>query len=45
MEFKHYSVMLGELVAAYEKQYGPLLGFGHSATAAGSWPCSEWPFE
>lgn len=44
-DYYSYSVMLNELIASYEQQYGPLLGFGHSATRTGSWPCSEWPFE
>lgn len=44
-DYYNYSVMLNELIASYERQFGPLLGFGHSATTAGSWPCSEWPFE
>jgi hypothetical protein len=37
--------MLKSLIESYEQQYGPLLGFGHSATQTGSWVCSEWPFE
>ena len=41
----HYSTMLKSLIESYEQQYGPLLGFGHSATQTGSWVCSELPFE
>ncbi|MBR0156999.1 MAG: spore coat protein CotJB [Clostridia bacterium] len=44
-DYYSYSVMLNELIGSYEQQFGPLLGFGHSATMTGSWPCSEWPFE
>ena len=44
-DYYHYSAMLKSLIESYEQQYGPLLGFGHSATQTGSWVCSEWPFE
>ena len=44
-DYYHYSTMLKSLIESYEQQYGPLLGFGHSATQTGSWVCSEWPFE
>lgn len=44
-DYYHYSTMLKSLIESYEQQYGPLLGFGHSATHTGSWVCSEWPFE
>lgn len=44
-DYRTYSVMLAELISAYEEQYGPLLGFGHSPAAVGSWVNSEWPFE
>ena len=44
-DYYNYSVMLKELVTSYEQQYGPLSGFGCSATNVGSWTNSEWPFE
>ena len=44
-DYYNYSVMLKELTASYEQQYGPLSGFGSSPTMAGSWVDSEWPFE
>lgn len=44
-DYYSYSVMLNGLIKSYEQQYGPLLGFGHSAAAEGSWVCSQWPFE
>lgn len=44
-DYYNYSTMLKELIASYDEQYGPLMGFGHSATTAGSWVCSAWPFE
>ena len=31
-DYYHYSTMLKSLIESYEQQYGPLLGFGHSAT-------------
>lgn len=40
-----YSVMLKEYIDRYEREYGPLLGFGHSATNVGCWVCSDWPWE
>ena len=44
-DYYHYSSMLNSFIENYEQEYGPLLGFGHSATQTGSWVCSEWPFE
>lgn len=44
-DYYHYSTVLKELINSYEEQYGPLLGFGLSATEAGSWVCSQWPWE
>lgn len=44
-DYYSYSVMLNELIEKYESQYGPLMGFGHSATREGNWVCSCWPFE
>lgn len=40
-----YSGLLTELIADYESQYGPLLGFGHSPTDKGCWVNSAWPWE
>jgi len=40
-----YSKLLGELIGEYEAEYGPLQGFGHSATDKGCWVCSDWPWE
>ncbi len=44
-DYSNYSMMLKSLIKAYEDQYGPLMGFGHSTAEAGSWVCSCWPFE
>lgn len=44
-DYRHYAEILAALIKEYENEYGPLLGFGHSATAAGSWVCSAWPWE
>ncbi len=44
-DYLYYSARLKELIAAYEEQYGPLMNFGHSATAAGCYVCSEWPWD
>lgn len=44
-DYRSYSAMLKSLIGTYEQQYGPLMGFGHSDTDAGSWVCSCWPFE
>ncbi len=44
-DYRSYSAMLGELTAAYERQFGPLMGFGVSSTDAGSWVNDPWPFE
>ncbi len=44
-DYYHYSLVLNELIEEYETQYGPLLGFGHSATDVGCWVCSAWPWE
>ena len=43
-DYYNYSVMLKGLIEAYEQQYGPLMGFGHSATQTGSWTVGGWPF-
>ena len=40
-----YSKALRELMDTYESKYGPLMNFGHSPAAVGSWVCSEWPWE
>ena len=44
-DYQYYSTRLKELIAAYEEQYGPLMTFGHSATATGCYVCSEWPWD
>ena len=44
-DYYNYSVMLDDLIKKYEREYGPLLGFGHSPTNVGCWVCSEWPWE
>ena len=44
-DYLYYSTRLKELIAAYEEQYGPLMNFGHSATATGCYVCSEWPWD
>ncbi len=44
-DYYSYSLMLDELIARYEREYGPLLGFGHSPTNVGCWVCSDWPWE
>ncbi len=44
-DYYNYSVMLKELITSYEQQFGPLMGFGSSATNVGSWVDSPWPFE
>lgn len=44
-DYYNYSVMLDDLIAQYEREYGPLLGFGHSPTSTGCWVCSSWPWE
>ena len=44
-DYYAYSQLLDELITEYEREYGPLLGFGHSPTNVGCWVCSEWPWE
>ena len=44
-DYYAYSKLLAELIGDYEREYGPLLGFGHSPTNVGCWVCSEWPWE
>ena len=44
-DYLYDSPRLNELIAAYEEQYGPLMNFGHSATATGCYVCSEWPWD
>ena len=44
-DYLTYSKLLTGLIAEYEAEYGPLLGFGHSPTEAGCWVCSRWPWE
>ncbi len=44
-DYYNYSVMLNDLIKRYESEFGPLLGFGHSATETGCWVCSAWPWE
>lgn len=44
-DFVCYAKALGDLIAAYEAEYAPLLNFGHSATAVGCWVCSKWPWQ
>ena len=44
-DYHRYAEILASLVSEYEQQYGPLHGFGHSTTEAGSWVCSAWPWE
>lgn len=40
-----YSQELTELIAEYEQHFEPLMNFGHSPTSAGSYVCSQWPWE
>ncbi|MDO4568607.1 MAG: spore coat protein CotJB [Clostridia bacterium] len=40
-----YAKVLKELMHEYECKYDPLMNFGHSACAAGSYVCSKWPWE
>ena len=44
-DYMSYSNELTSLIAAYERQYGPLLNFGHSDSGEGSWVYSKWPWE
>ena len=44
-DYLSYSRLLEELIGEYEREYGPLMGFGHSPTDAGCWVCSKWPWE
>lgn len=44
-DYYNYSVMLDEYVTRYEREYGPLMGFGHSPTSTGCWVCTAWPWE
>lgn len=44
-DYYNYSAMLESLISRYEREYGPLLGFGHSPTDVGCWVCSDWPWE
>ena len=44
-DYLGYSRLLESLIAEYEAEYGPLLGFGHSPTDKGCWVCSDWPWE
>lgn len=40
-----YGEALLKMIGQYEAQYGPLMNFGHSPTATGSYVYSEWPWE
>jgi spore coat protein JB len=44
-DFNCYSAKLHQLMEAYEKMYGPLLNFGHSAFEVKSWTACPWPWE
>ncbi|MBO4848128.1 MAG: spore coat protein CotJB [Clostridia bacterium] len=44
-DYYSYSKLLGDLIAEYENEYGPLMGFGHSPVSNGCWVCSDWPWE
>ena len=44
-DYFSYSERLMDLIERYEELYGPLMNFGHSPTEAGSWVCSDWPWE
>ena len=44
-DYVSYGKRLNALIAEYEDKYGPLLGFGHSATPVGCWVNSEWPWQ
>lgn len=44
-DYLTYSRLLDELIAQYESEYGPMLGFGHSSAEKGCWVCSQWPWE
>lgn len=44
-DFISYARKLSAMLERYEAQYGPLLNFGASATDAGSWVYSKWPWD
>lgn len=44
-DYISYGNKLNELIGMYEERYGPIHGFGHSATETGSWVYSEWPWD
>lgn len=44
-DYMSYSRELSELIEQYERQYEPLLNFGHCGTDTGSWVYSKWPWE
>lgn len=44
-DFYTYAEKLNQLIDLYERQYGPLLNFGSSATLEGSWVFQKWPWD
>ncbi|MBR6429410.1 MAG: spore coat protein CotJB [Clostridia bacterium] len=44
-DYLSYSGLLAQLISEYEREYGPLMGFGHSQAEEGCWVCSKWPWE
>lgn len=44
-DYRAYSSELLSAIRTYEKEFGPLLNFGHSDTETGCWVYSKWPWE
>ncbi|MDO4573527.1 MAG: spore coat protein CotJB [Clostridia bacterium] len=40
-----YAEKLNQLITRYEQSCGPLMNFGQSPTAAGSWVFGQWPWD
>lgn len=45
VDYLYYAEKLELLIKKYEAMYGPLMNFGLSPTATGSWVNSKWPWE
>lgn len=44
-DYLSYADKLNQLIARYEQVNGPLMNFGQSPTAAGSWVFGQWPWD
>lgn len=44
-DFNTYADTLHDLMATYEREYGPLMNFGSDAYNIGSWVDQKWPWQ